>query len=101
MAFTQITKQDVDKMAKLSKLDVTGQEGTFADLFTDTLDKIAVLNELDTSKVSETFQVTGLKNVYQKGEENKATLTKEQALANASEVSKGLIVTKGVFDRSS
>jgi aspartyl-tRNA(Asn)/glutamyl-tRNA(Gln) amidotransferase subunit C len=101
MSQIKITKQDVDKMAKLAKLDVTGQEEKFAELFTDTLAKVEVLNELNTKNVEETFQVTGLTNVFQQAHDNKATLTKHQALENGSEIINGLFATKGVFDRSS
>jgi len=57
-----------------------------------------MLDELDTSKVNETFQVTGLTNVYQDGSQ-KVTLSREDALKNVKEIIRNLVVTKGVFDR--
>ncbi len=99
MADIKITTEQIKKVAELAKLDITGEEEKFTKLFIDTLKAVDVLSELDTSKVEETYQVTGLTNIYQKNNELKATLTQEEALSNADDTSKGLIVTKGVFDR--
>jgi aspartyl/glutamyl-tRNA(Asn/Gln) amidotransferase C subunit len=95
----KITKEDVIKIAQLAKLDVTGVEEKLASMFTDTLKNIEILNELDTLNVKETYQVTGLENVFQKDEENRATLSQKAALADAHEVIGNKIATKAVFDR--
>jgi len=58
-----------------------------------------MLEELDTSHVEGTYQVTGLKNVFMQGIENKVTLTKDAALANANEVIDDLFATAAIFDR--
>lgn len=98
MAMNNITKEDVLKIATLAKLDVTGDEERLAQMFSETLDYIEILNELDTSNTPETFQVTGLTNVFQDGNQT-VTLTKEEVLSNAPEVIDGLISNKGVFNR--
>ncbi len=96
MAAPRITVEEVKKIAKLAKMNVSGQEEKFAELFTDTLTKIQDLNEVDTKDVAETFQVTGLTNIFQdKPKEN--TLTKKEALSNSKNTIKGLFSTKGVF----
>ncbi len=95
----KISQEDVKKIAKLVKLDVTGQEENLAQMFSATLEYIDILNELDTSKVSETYQVTGLNNVYQNTDAKSKTLTQEESLKNAKLNNKGLFETKGVFDR--
>ena len=96
----KVSKVEVEKLAKLSNLTLTPAEvGKFAELFTDTLKYMDVLNELDTSNTPETYQVTGLTNVFQKDGEKNATLSQEQALSNANEAKDGLFVTKAVFDR--
>jgi len=97
MAEPTITVEEVKKIAKLANMNVTGQEEKFAQLFTDTLRKIQDLNEIDTSKIAETFQVTGLTNVFQKETDSPNSLTKEEALSNAKETERGLFATKGVF----
>ena len=68
-------------------------------LFSDTLNHMAVLDELDTKNVPETYQVTGLTNVYQTNNDQNATLSQHDALANAVAVENGKIAIKAVFDR--
>ena len=95
-----VSKQEVEKLAKLSNLTLTAEEvDKFSKLFTETLKYMDILNELDTSKTRETYQVTGLNNVFQKDSEERETLNQKDALSNAREVKDGLFVTKGVFDR--
>lgn len=96
-----IIVEDVKKIAKLVKLDVSGQEETFVKMFEETLDYIKILDELDTSKVGETYQVTGLTNVFQKEDHPKNTLDHTEAIKNARNASDDLFSTKGVFDRPS
>lgn len=97
---SNISKEQVNHIAKLSQLPLKeGEAEIFSDLLSDTLSYIDILNELDTTSVKETYQVTGLVNIFQKDDENVRTLTQEQALQNAKEIEKGLVVTKGVFDR--
>lgn len=93
-----ISIDEVKKIAEMSKLDISGNEGKFSKLLSDTLDYVKILDELDTSKVKETFQVTGLKNVFQDGSQT-VTLSKEEALKNVKNIEKDLVVTKGVFER--
>ena len=93
-----ISIEEVRKIAEMSKLNITGDEEKFSQLLSQTLEYIKILEELDTSKINETFQVTGLTNVFQNGSQ-KATLTREEALQNAKEVVRNLVATKGVFDR--
>ena len=96
----RITIEDTKHVAQLSNLDLSEKElQKLTAMFSDTLDYIAVLEELDTSYVKETFQVTGLKNVFQDRGVSDQELTQEQALKNASEVVQGKFVTEAVFDR--
>lgn len=99
MTKVQITVEQVKRLAKMLKIDVTGVEDKLAEMFSDTLEKIEILKELDTSKTEETYQVTGLVNVFQQGSENYATLSKADALSNAQEQINGLFATKAVFNR--
>ncbi|HNS71475.1 MAG TPA: Asp-tRNA(Asn)/Glu-tRNA(Gln) amidotransferase subunit GatC [bacterium] len=93
----EITKEEVIKISKLAKMNVDGEEERFAKLFTDTLNKIEILNELNTENIEETFQVTGLKNVYQEEPIDNRKLKKEEVFQNVKDKVKGLISTKGVF----
>ena len=59
-----LTQAQVRHVAKLARLKLTDSE---VDLFAEQLSKVfgymEILNEVDTSKVPPTFQVTGLQNV--------------------------------------
>lgn len=96
---TRMSEELVKKVAKLVKLDITGEETRLAEMFSETLDYIKVLDELDTATVSETYQVTGLVNVFQTDHHPKNTLTTNEALSNVANPAGELIPTKGVFDR--
>lgn len=75
--------EDVEKIAKLAKLEFTAEE---KEKFTHQLAQIVVyiekLNELDTENIPPTSHVLDIKNVMR---EDKAEtwLTQEEALANA------------------
>lgn len=93
-----ISTEEVEYIAKLSNLSLSKSEiEEFSKLLTDTLSYIDVLEELDTSNVVGTYQVTGLTNVFQT--DNNATLTHEEALSNANKEINGMFVTDAVFDR--
>lgn len=96
MEAPKISIEEVKKIAQMAKMDVSGQEERFAEMFTDTLRKIQDLNQVDTKEVGETFQVTGLTNVFQDDLEE-CTLSKDEALSNSKNVVNGLFSTKGVF----
>jgi len=49
-----------------------------ASQFADTLETVALLEKLDTTKVSSTFQVTGLKNVFRKDKIDRSNLHTQQ-----------------------
>jgi aspartyl-tRNA(Asn)/glutamyl-tRNA(Gln) amidotransferase subunit C len=94
----QISKEDIKKLSDLADLDVSGQEGKLSEILSETLDYVKTLEELDTENVEETFQVTGLTNVF-RDEGSGDLLTKGQALSNARETDSGLFSTKAVFNR--
>ena len=95
-----VTKEQVKKIAKLSNLNLSSDEiSKFSKIFTDILEYINALNELDLEDLSPTYQVTGRKNIYMVGKENTTTLSQKEALSNAKESRRGLFVTEGVFDR--
>ena len=82
------------------RLTLTDEElEKLSEMFSQTLSTIDTLKELDTSSVDETYQVTGLTNVFQKESESKATLEQKEVLSNAKEQTRGLFSTDAVFDR--
>ena len=68
---------DVKHVAKLANLPLKpGEEDKFAKQFADTLKTVDVINELDTSKVEPTSQVTGLTNVTREDKIDKNRIIK-------------------------
>ena len=68
----KLTKEQVEKLAQLARLNLTPEETErFSGELTDILEHVAVLGELDTSGVAETAQVTGLANVVREDEVTK------------------------------
>lgn len=99
-----LTKEQVFKIAKLAKLEITEEEALrFTSILGETLEYVKVLEELDTTNTPETFQVTGLQNVFQSKEKRFQTdiksFSQEEALSNGKNTRNGLFVTKAVFDR--
>ena len=83
-----ITTNDVRHLAQLSNLQLSDDEIT--SLQTDLaniLDYIDQLNEIDTSGVEPTYQVTGLENVWRDDVVDTSVVTREDLLALAPEQS--------------
>jgi len=100
MAKEKLTRKQVLHIATLCNLTLTDEEiNKLSEVLTDAIDYIRILEELDTTGTHETYQVTGLVNVFQKDEEKSTTLSQKEALANANEVIKDMIATKAVFER--
>ncbi len=96
---TKITTDDIKHIAKLSNLPLSAkEEEDLAAAFSKTIEYINVLEELDTTNVEPTFQVAGLRNVFQ-SINSRTTLKKEEALKNATNRIKDKFGTKAVFDR--
>ncbi|MCX6739790.1 MAG: Asp-tRNA(Asn)/Glu-tRNA(Gln) amidotransferase subunit GatC [Candidatus Parcubacteria bacterium] len=93
----KLTKQEVEKIAKLSRLELTDAEkDKFADQISAVLDYVGKLNEVDTENVEMTAQVTGLENVYRKDEVDQLDFQKE-LIKQSAESENNLIKTKSVF----
>ena len=81
-----ITTNDVRHLAQLSNLQLSDDEIT--SLQTDLaniLDYINQLNEIDTTGIEPTYQVTGLENVWRDDVVDASTVTREDLLALAPE----------------
>ena len=93
------TEKDIEKISDLVKLPITEDEKTkLAGMLSQTTEYMDMLNELDTSKVEPTYQVTGLVNVFQM-EDLYQTLTQEEVLQNAKKTKEGMIGTSAVLER--
>jgi len=79
----EITKQEVENVAKLARLEITqAEKETFAKQLSQILTHVEKLNQYDTSGVEPTATVLGQTNVFRE-DVVKPSLTVDQALANA------------------
>lgn len=83
---TKISRDDVLHLAQLSNLQLNDSEidGLQADLG-NILGYVELLNNLDTSDVEPTYQVTGLQNVWREDKVINYGVTREELLARAPE----------------
>ena len=89
---------DVDRLAKILALELTEEEKLgLLEKFTDTVNKISILRELDTRNIKETSQVTGLVNIYQDFEYPQTSLGQTNALDNAPVKERDLFSTQGSY----
>ena len=94
-----LTREEIDKLAKLSNLTLSEAEMTkIGSQFEETIKYVENLNDHDTSQVSNITNVTGQENkFFEDGTENKRLFTQEQATANSNFKKNGLFVVPKVF----
>ncbi|MCX6745626.1 MAG: Asp-tRNA(Asn)/Glu-tRNA(Gln) amidotransferase subunit GatC [Candidatus Parcubacteria bacterium] len=93
----KLNKLEVEKIAKLSRLDLTTKEKElYASQLSKVLDYVEKLNEVDTENVEITAQVTGLENVYRNDKIEQCDFQKD-LVKQAAETEDDLIKTKSVF----
>ncbi len=91
-------KVDVKKIVKLANLPLNSEEEEkYSGQLSKILDYIEQLNQVDTSDIEPTFNVSGLSNIM-RPDKTGDCLTSEEALANAPQKKNGFFVTKGVFE---
>lgn len=95
-----VTEEEVKKIAKLANLKLQDNEvDLFAGQFTETVDVINQLNEIDTSAVPATYQVNNLSNVTREDiVEMDRVLPQELALREAKLTSHGFFVVPRIID---
>jgi aspartyl-tRNA(Asn)/glutamyl-tRNA(Gln) amidotransferase subunit C len=95
-----VSPEEVKKIAGLANLRLQPEEVTlFANQFTETVDLINELNEIDTSSVSATYQVSGLSNVTREDEVDASRiLPQDVALREAKLTHNGFFVVPRVID---
>lgn len=84
---THISSDDVQHLAQLSSLQLTSDE--IVDLqgdLSNILSYIEKLNDLDTSNVSPTYQVTGLENIWRDDVIREDGIGREELLELAPEI---------------
>lgn len=94
----QITKQEVEKVAKLARLELTeAEKEAFTKQLTDILSYVETLKRYDTDGVEPTATVLGPVNVF-RDDEVRPSLPVERALANAPEQSDGFFVVPKILE---
>lgn len=92
-----LTIQQVEEIAALARLELTKKEKErFREQLSAILEYAETLQELDTSNVPPTAQVTGLVGVMRE-DVVEASLTQAQALANAPATQDGFVVVPVVL----
>lgn len=93
-----LSKDQVKHVAKLANLPLTDQEEEkYSGQLSKILDYIDQLNQVDTSDVEPTFNVSGQSNVIRE-DTTSLCLSQQDSLSNTSQKKNGFFVTKGVFD---
>ena len=97
-----VSSEEVKKIAKLANLKLQPEEvDLFATQFTETIDVVNQLNEIDTSTVSGTYQVNNLSNVTREDVvDSSRVLPQEVALREAKLTHNGFFVVPRVIDSS-
>lgn len=95
-----VSPDEVKKVAVMASLRLQPEEvSLFAEQFTETVDVINELNEIDTSTVSATYQVTGLSNITREDVvDTSRILSQDVALREAKLTHDGFFVVPRVID---
>lgn len=95
-----ITAKEVEHVAKLANIPVSNAEiDLLASAFSETLGTISNLQEINTTELEPTHQVTGLTNVFRADEVNTdSQFSQDEALANAPAQHNGYFVVPRVID---
>jgi aspartyl-tRNA(Asn)/glutamyl-tRNA(Gln) amidotransferase subunit C len=95
-----LTLKQVEEIAELARLDLSrGEKERFRDQLSAILDYAERLQQLDTSDVPPTAQVTGLVGVMRE-DVITASCTQDEALANAPRDQDGFFVVPTVLEES-
>jgi aspartyl-tRNA(Asn)/glutamyl-tRNA(Gln) amidotransferase subunit C len=94
----EITKQEVEKVAKLARLELTEIEKVaFTKQLSQILTHVEKLKQYDTAGVEPTATVLGQVNVF-RSDEARPSLPVERALANAPESAEGFFVVPKIIE---
>lgn len=95
-----LTKQEIEHVAKLARLELTEEEITkYGEQLSAVLSYIDQLSEVDTTGVEPTAQVTGLENVWREDQvEVWDEVQTKNALELAPELEDGQIKVKRILE---
>lgn len=94
----EITKEQVEHIAKLARMKLTEEEKTkLTKELGGILTYISKLNEVNTESIEPTAQVTGLESVYRKDEVGEPLANPADLVAQVPQHERGFVKVKGVF----
>jgi aspartyl-tRNA(Asn)/glutamyl-tRNA(Gln) amidotransferase subunit C len=94
----EITKQEVEKVAKLARLELTDiEKAAFAKQLSQILTHVETLKQYDTTGVEPTATVLGQVNVF-RPDVARPSLPVERAVANAPESADGFFVVPKIIE---
>lgn len=92
---------DIKKVAKLANLTVSvTEEEKLSKQLEDILKYVEKLNELDTTDITPTSQVTGLENVTFNDKFSDESLTQDEATSGSTNTHNGMFKVKAVLENS-
>ncbi|MCL5093765.1 MAG: Asp-tRNA(Asn)/Glu-tRNA(Gln) amidotransferase subunit GatC [Patescibacteria group bacterium] len=95
----KISKEEVENIAKLSRISLTEEEkAKYQTELSSILEWVEKLNEVNTNGVQPTGQITGLFNILDSDEVEKCDISREEILKNAPEKKDGFIKVKKVLE---
>ena len=93
-----LTTKEVEHVARLARLRLAPDEVEKMRVqLSNILDHVDLLKEVDVSDVAPTAQVTDLLNIL-RADEVRASLPREDVLANAPDQQDGMFKVKAIFD---
>lgn len=99
MLMTKIGLDDVQHLAQLSNLRITDDEAqAYPEQLSESISYVENLDEVDTSKVPDTFFTTDATNVMDEDVVDESlTLSHEEAIRNATSSKDGYFVVKRIL----
>lgn len=95
-----MTTIDMKRIAKLACLPIAEEKLQMLEKQLETtVEHVERLNELDTSTVDETSDITGLRNIMRE-DVVEPSLTQEEALANAKKTHNGFFVVPVIIEEA-
>lgn len=94
----QLPEKEVEWVARLANIKLSAPEKSqYAEELSAILGYVEELQKVDTTKVREVMQITGLKDVMEKDKVKKCDIPQDEFLKRAPSSERGYIKVKSVF----
>lgn len=93
-----LTDEEVKHIARLARLELTGQEiEKFGKQLSDIIDHAKMLDKVDTENIKPIAQITGLENITHEDEKTDCAYTKELLEQSPQSIHNNMIKVRNVF----